>query len=190
MILNSKNYKCFFGRISGFSYIIPIFFFALTACPSGPSGSNTKEAPVGMPAPLWTQTEYIFQNKTDGQITIKDSGWKVVLNANECVYIEHLPTSLDLAEFIKAGKGSLCGGSYRHCSDKLNASRMAGGYSDFKRDTNSRESYMEIYNVVDSAHLFETVGSPSADPSYKNPYLARCKSTSGGNNNPPPVLRK
>ena len=74
---------------------------------------------------------------------------------NECVYIEHLSILLDSAQFVKSGKGHLCGKSYRDCSNKLKASQDAGDYKDFKRDTNSKQPYMEVYNIVDSDHLFE-----------------------------------
>lgn len=159
----------------------------LAGCPSknnsndspntnGTSNANTGGTPAGVPTPVWARTEYIFQNKTGAQITIRGTGWKVILNADECVYIGHLSTSLDLAKFIKAGKGQLCGDSYRDCSNKLEASRTVGGYSDFERDKESQESYMEIYNIVDSDNLFETVGSPFSDPSQKSPWLTRCKS--------------
>lgn len=42
---------------------------------------------------------------------------------------------------------------------------------------------------IKAIHLFETVGSPTIDSSYKNPYLTRCKSTSGGHNNSPPIKK-
>ena len=180
--MTQKHYKKIFKHIPALSYLILIFFLALTGCPSGNknntssgSGKDGNE-PAGVSAPAWTQTEYVFQNKTDGQISIRNHPWKAILNTNECVYIEHLSTSLDSAKFTKAGKGQLCGNSYGNCSDKLKASQDAGNYKNFKRDTNSKQPYMEVYNIVDSDHLFETVGTPFADSSQKNPWLARCTS--------------
>ena len=70
----------------------------------------------------------------------------------------------------------MCGDSDRDCSNKLEASQTAGGHSDFERDKESQEAYMEVYNIVDSDNLFETVGSPFVDPSQKNSWLTRCKS--------------
>ena len=95
---------------SSFSYFILIFFLILTGCPSknNPNGNPKVDGfPAGVPTPVWARTEYVFQNKTDGQISIRDSGWKVILNADECVHIEHLPTSLDFTKFIKAGEGAV-----------------------------------------------------------------------------------
>ena len=174
----------FINHISRDVCIAFTFLLLLTACSQKPSGSsgttpttneNTDKASTGVSAPAWTQTEYVFQNKTNGQISIKDSGWKVILNINECVYITHLPTSLDTTEFIKAGTGQLCGGSYRECTEKLEAGWEAGGFSDFNRNKESREAYLEVYNIIDSNNLFETVGSPSTDSSQKNSWKERCK---------------
>lgn len=192
MTLDSQFYKWVFSRVSGFPYIISIFFFVLTACSSGLSasgGSDVTGVSVGMPAPVWTQTEYIFQNRTDDQIIISESAlkWKVVLNVNECVYIKHLSTYLGFVKITKAGRGELCGSG--SCSNKLKASREKGEYKNFKRSPDSKEPYMEIYDIVDSSHLFKTIGSPTADYYYKKPYLARCKSTTQGSNNPPQIQK-
>ena len=173
--MTQKHCKKISEHIPALSYLILIFFLTLTGCPSGNKTTNTTP---GVSAPAWTQTEYIFQNKTNGQISIINHPRKVILNVNECVIFEHLSTSLDSAKFTKAGKGQLCGDSYGSCSDKLKTSQNAGNYKNFKRDTSSKQSYMEIYNIVDSDHLFETVGTPFTDSSQKNPWFARCKSTS------------
>ncbi|MCZ0932506.1 MAG: hypothetical protein OXJ52_05070, partial [Oligoflexia bacterium] len=150
-----------------------------------PADSNTASgSPMALP-PIWTQTNYVFQNKTDSQISILTalSGGKyapkVVLNTGECIYINYLPFSLVYAKFIKAGKGLICGPCLYNkdceqaiCSDKLNPI-----YQNFKRDTNSPFPYLEVYNITDSDQML-TAGIPlplPADPALKAHWKKKCQ---------------
>ena len=207
-----QNHLKALGYISGLSYTVLIFLLTLlTGCPQRSPGSgqgavaNPNGSPTaGVPAPSWTQTEYVFHNKTNNQITIlADQGdgrgiSKVVLNTGECAYIEYLTSGLAYAKLIKAGiKKPLCGNpcsdpykeckeEYEKCSDKLDASQTAGGYQNFKRNPNSQVGYLEIYNIVDANHLFETVGTPvPADKSQKDHWKEKCQSSTRGKGNPP-----
>ena len=198
---NPQNYKTPIERILGFLSILWIFCFLLIAsgCPfqksstpnkdriqqeGSSSHSSTKESPTGMPAPTWTQTEYVFQNKTNGQISIIEPGKsKIVLNTNECVYIEHLTFHLANRQIAKAGAGLICGNpcsnpyercEYVNCSDKL----KAAGYGVSKSNKDSQMPYLEIYNIVDTDHIFKT-GMDSPIPinsSQKTYWKDRCKS--------------
>ena len=206
----------FLGYISGLSCVVLIFLLTLSGCPQGlfstnrdntkqeTTNPNFQESPAGVPTPPSAQTEYVFHNKTNSQISIlADQGddrgvSKVVLNAGECVYIEYLPFSLAYAKFIKAGKTKpLCGNpcdddphkrcEYEKCSDKLQASQRADSYNNFERDRESKVGYLEVYNMVDANHLFETVGLPVlADSSQKDHWKGQCQSSSKGQSNSPP----
>ena len=197
---NPQNYKTPIERMPGFLSILWVFCFLLTAfltgCPFQKSStpnkdrtqqeenSNAEESPAGMPAPVWTQTEYVFQNKTNGQISIIDPGKsKFVLNINECVYIEHLTFHLAYRQIAKAGEELICGNpcsnpyercEYVNCSDKL----KAADYGVSKRDKDSKVPYLEIYNIVDTDHIFKAeMDSPiPANSSQKTYWKERCKS--------------
>ena len=163
-----------------FKKILTNFFlltalFILTACSAKDGDSLSKDSNIIQdnkktssltPPPPWTQTEYVFQNKTDNQISIlADQGRgkgvsKVILNSGKCIYIEYLPFSFVYAKLTKAGKGLICNHcpydkscEYAQCSDKL-----APVYQNFERDPDSQLPYLEVYNIVDTDQIL-TAGS-------------------------------
>ena len=199
---NSQNHKWLFGHIpTAFSYFSFIFFLVLTGCSSGNKATNTTSggSPAGVPAPIWNQTEYVFQNKTNAQISIIEPGKsKIVLNINECVYMEQLTFYLAYRQIAKTGVGLICGNPcvddpYKHCkhvkcSDKLLVAHKAG-YKNFKRDEKSEAPYLEIYNIVNTDQIFEAaMASPiPADSSQKAHWKGRCTSSAKGTGNSPPT---
>ena len=173
-------------------------FLTLTACPvenrgqfpqkapnNTPTDSNTANgSPMVLPPP-WTQTNYVFQNKTNSQISIlADQGngkgiSKVILNVGECIYIDYLPFSLAYAKIYKAGKGLICGPCpyNKNCEKATCSDKLDPVYQSFTQNTNSPFSYLKVYNIIDTNQIF-TAGIPQplpADPAQKAHWKKKCQ---------------